>query len=260
MERIQKFLAHQGLASRRQVDLMLQQGRITVNGQTAKPGDQISGGEKIALDGKLIRISRFESRPRLMMYHKPVGEICTRSDPEGRPTMFSHLPRLAQGRWVSIGRLDINTSGLILLTNQGDLANRLMHPSYEVEREYAVRVHGTVTPEMISQLSQGVELEEGQAKFDQIIDAGGEGTNHWYHVILKEGKNREVRRLWEAVGVEVSRLTRVRYDIYTLPKWLKPGKNRIFDDEAVKKLYQRLELPYEYQGGRRPIGTRTPRR
>jgi 23S rRNA pseudouridine2605 synthase len=242
MERIQKLLAHQGVASRRQVDLMLQQGRITVDGKPAKPGDQISGREKIALDGKLIRITNLESRPRVLMYHKPVGQICTRSDPEGRPDVFQNLPNLTQGRWVSIGRLDINTSGLILFTDQGELANRLMHPKYEIEREYAVRVHGAVNADMLRQLSQGVELDDGMAKFDQIVDGGGEGTNHWYHVVLKEGKNREVRRLWESVGVEVSRLVRVRYDSFNLPKWLKPGKYRFFEEEVVKRLYHKLGL------------------
>ena len=251
MDRIQKFLAHQGVASRRQVDQMLQDGRITVNGKPAKPGDQVAGGEKIAVDGKLLRISRTEARPKVMMYHKPIGEVCSRKDPEGRPDVYRNLPGLQQGRWVGIGRLDINTSGLLLFTNQGELANRLMHPSYEVEREYAVRVHGEVTPEMLKDLRKGVMLDDGEAKFENIIDAGGEGTNHWYHVILKEGKNREVRRLWEAVGVEVSRLQRVRYDSFTLPKWLKPGKTRLFEDDMFKKLYQRLELAYPEISNRR---------
>jgi len=242
MDRIQKFLAHQGVASRRQVDQMLQDGRISVNGQIAKPGDQVEGNEKIALDGKLIRIDRSDLKPKLLMYHKPVGEVCTRADPEGRTDVFSSLPGLGRGRWVSIGRLDINTSGLILFTNQGDLANRLMHPSFGVEREYAVRVHGAVNSDMLKQLELGVQLEDGLARFDQIIDSGGEGTNHWYHVIIKEGRNREVRRLWEAVGVEVSRLIRVRYDQFNLPKWLKPGKYRFFEDDAIASLYQRLNL------------------
>lgn len=254
MERIQKFLAHQGVASRRQVDQMLQDGRITVNGKPAKPGDQVAGGEKIAVDGKLLRISRNESRPKVIMYHKPIGEVCSRKDPEGRPDVYKNLPGLQQGRWVGIGRLDINTSGLLLFTNQGELANRLMHPSFEVEREYAVRVHGEVTNEMLQDLRKGVMLEDGEAKFENIIDAGGEGTNHWYHVMLKEGKNREVRRLWEAVGVEVSRLQRVRYESFTLPKWLKPGKARLFEDELVKKLYQRLELDYPEIANRRHSG------
>ena len=225
---------------------MLQQGRITVDGKPAKPGDRISGREKIALDGKLIHMVNLDSRPKVMMYHKPVGQVCTRADPEGRPNVFQYLPNLPHGRWVSIGRLDINTSGLILFTNQGELANRLMHPSFEIEREYAVRVHGAVSAEMLQQLTHGVELEDGVARFDQIIDSGGEGTNHWYHVVLREGKNREVRRLWESVGVEVSRLVRVRYDTFSLPKWLKPGRYRLFEDEVVKRLYQKLKLDYRH--------------
>ncbi len=242
MERIQKFLAAQGAGSRRQIDALLQQGRISVNGKTAKPGDRVGGREKIAIDGKLLRLRRHESRHKILMYHKPVGEVCTRNDPEGRDDVFRHLPGLNQGRWVSIGRLDINTSGLLLFTNDGELANRLMHPSYEVEREYAVRVHGAVSPEMLTQLREGIELDDGPAHFDDIVDAGGSGSNHWYHVVLKEGRNREVRRLWEAVGVEVSRLARVRYDKFKLPKWLKPGKYRYIDEEKVKRTYQRLGL------------------
>ncbi|MFT5741786.1 MAG: 23S rRNA pseudouridine2605 synthase [Planctomycetota bacterium] len=245
MERIQKYLAHQGAGSRRQIDALLQQGRISVNGKTAQPGDQIDGREKIAIDGKLVRLHKHESKPKILMYHKPVGEICTRSDPEKREDVFQNLPQLNQGRWVSIGRLDINTSGLLMFTSDGELANRLMHPSYEVEREYAVRVHGAVSQEMLNQLKAGVELSDGLAKFDDIIDSGGSGSNHWYHVIIKEGKNREVRRLWEAVGVEVSRLVRVRYEQFTLPKWLKPGKNRHLDDDAVKRVYARLGLSKE---------------
>lgn len=247
MERIQKFLAHQGIGSRRQIDAMLQQGRITVNGKLAKPGDQIDGREKIAIDGKLQRLQRNAARPKILMYHKPVGEVCTRSDPEGRDTVYQNLPGLNQGRWVSIGRLDINTSGLLIFTNDGALANRLMHPSFEVEREYAVRVHGAVSLEMLQQLRDGVELEDGTARFDDILDSGGTGSNHWYHVVLTEGRNREVRRLWEAVGVEVSRLVRVRYEQFKLPKWLKPGKSRFLDDEVVTRVYQRLELTQKNQ-------------
>ena len=247
MERIQKFLANQGIGSRRQIDSMLQEGRINVNGKPAKPGDQIDGREKIAIDGKLLRLQRHVARPKILLYHKPIGQVCTRSDPEGRDDVYQHLPRLNQGRWVSIGRLDINTSGLLLFTNDGELANRLMHPSYEVEREYAVRVHGAVTQEMLQQLRDGVQLEDGPAHFDDILDSGGSGTNHWYHVVLKEGRNREVRRLWEAVGVEVSRLVRVRYDEFKLPKWLKPGKNRFLDDEVVTRVYQRLGIGKDNQ-------------
>ncbi len=242
MQRIQKVLAHQGIASRRQIDQMLQDGRIKVNGRVAQPGDQISGSEKISIDDKAVRMSRHRIKPKLLMYHKPVGLVSTRSDPEGRPTVFSQLPKLQQGRWIGIGRLDINTSGLLLFTTNGELANRLMHPSFEVEREYAVRVRGDVTLEKLEALTTGIELEDGVAKFDQVTDGGGQGTNHWYHVTLREGKNREVRRLWDAVDIEVSRLVRVRYDEFTLPKWLKPGKTRFFDDDVVARLFARLEL------------------
>ena len=248
-ERIQKVLAREGLASRRQIDKYLEEGRIQVNGKPAKPGDQIIGNEKISLDGKPVRLARHRPKPKLLMYHKPVGEVCTREDPQGRPTVYRNLPGLQHGRWIGIGRLDINTSGLLLFTTDGELANRLMHPSFELEREYAVRVRGDVTPEKIEALKTGIELEDGEAHFEQVVDGGGEGSNHWYHVILREGRNREVRRLWEAVGTEVSRLVRVRYHQFNLPKWLKPGKWRFFEDETVKRLYADLGLDYPQKGG-----------
>lgn len=256
MERIQKYLAGQGTGSRRQIDSLLQQGRISVNGRVAKPGDRVEGREKIAIDGKLLRLQRQEAKPKLLLYHKPIGQVCTRDDPEGREDVYCSLPGLRQGRWVGVGRLDINTSGLLLFTNDGDLANRLMHPSFGVEREYAVRVHGEVSPAMLQQLREGIELDDGAAHFDDIVDAGGTGRNHWYHVVLREGRNREVRRLWEAVGVEVSRLVRVRYEQFTLPKWLKPGKYRYLEEETVKRVYQRLELSY----GRDASSSRRPRK
>ncbi len=244
MERIQKVLAHHGAGSRRQIDKLLQEGRIKVNGKVAKPGDQLKGGEKVSIDDKLVRLPRHIIKPKLLMYHKPVGLVSTRSDPQGRPTVYSQLPKLQQGRWIGVGRLDINTSGLLLFTTDGELANRLMHPSFEIEREYAVRVRGEVTDEKVANLTSGIELADGMAKFDLITDGGGQGTNHWYHVTLREGKNREVRRLWEAVDVEVSRLVRVRYFNFTLPKWLKPGKTRFFDDDVVVRLFESLELEY----------------
>lgn len=254
MERIQKVLSHHGAGSRREIDKLLQEGRIKVNGRVAQPGDQMTGSERVSIDDKPVRLARHSIKPKLLMYHKPVGVVSTRSDPEGRPTVFNQLPRLHQGRWIGIGRLDINTSGLLLFTTDGALANRLMHPSFEVEREYASRVRGDVTIESINALQAGIELEDGVARFESIIDAGGEGTNHWYHVVLREGKNREVRRLWEAVGVEVSRLIRVRYHDFTLPKWLKPGKTRFFDDHVVEKLFATLKLDFpvdnDTRGGR----------
>ncbi len=242
MQRIQKYLASQGAGSRRQIDALLQQGRISVNGKIARPGDQVEGREKIAIDGKLLRLQRQSGRGKILLYHKPVGQVCTRDDPEGRDDVFRHLPGLRQGRWISVGRLDINTSGLLLFTTDGELANRLMHPSFEVEREYAVRVHGDVTPDMLQQLRDGVELDDGPAHFETIVDAGGTGRNHWYHVVLREGRNREVRRLWEAVGVEVSRLVRVRYERFNLPRWLKPGRYRFVDEDEVRRTRARLGL------------------
>ncbi|MDJ0779322.1 MAG: pseudouridine synthase [Gammaproteobacteria bacterium] len=253
MQRIQKYLASQGAGSRRQIDALLQQGRISVNGKIAKPGDQVEGREKIAIDGKLLRLQRHPGRGKILLYHKPVGQVCTRDDPEGRDDVFQHLPGLRQGRWISVGRLDINTSGLLLFTTDGELANRLMHPSFEVEREYAVRVHGEVTPDMLQQLRDGVDLDDGPAHFEEIVDAGGTGRNHWYHVVLREGRNREVRRLWEAVGVEVSRLVRVRYERFNLPRWLKPGRHRFVDEGEVRRTRARLGLKNEVgvKSGRR---------
>lgn len=250
MERIQKVLANLGIGSRRQIDQMLVDGRIQVNGKQAKPGDQLKGHEKVSIDGKPVRMPRYSAKPKLLMYHKPVGLVSTRSDPEGRQTVYSQLPKLQNGRWIGIGRLDINTSGLLLFTTHGELANRMMHPSFELEREYAVRVRGDVTAEKLQALTSGIELEDGEARFNHIVDGGGEGTNHWYHVILREGRNREVRRLWQAVDVEVSRLVRVRYHQFTLPKWLKPGKTRFFDDDVVKQLYKSLDL--KYPGSEKP--------
>ncbi len=244
MDRIQKFLANQGVASRRQIEKMVSEGRIQVNGKVAQLGDKVEGKERFSLDGKAIRINARQYKPKLLMYHKPIGEVSTRSDPQGRKTVFSNLPHLQQGRWIGVGRLDINTSGILLFTDHGELANRLMHPSFQIEREYAVRVRGEVTPDTLTQLKEGIELEDGMAKFDHIVDIGGEGTNHWYHVILREGKNREVRRLWEAVDCEVSRLQRVRYDQFSLPKWLRPKKSRFFEDETIKRVFQRLDLKY----------------
>ena len=180
----------------------------------------------------------------MIIYHKPVGEVCTRNDPEGRATIFSHLPKLKNGRWISIGRLDINTSGLLLLTTDGELANKLMHPSSEIEREYAVRVLGQVSPEIIKQLKTNVPLEDGDAHFTEIREAGGEGANHWYHVILKEGRNREVRRLWEHFGFSVSRLMRIRYGNITLDRSVRPSTSKDLDEAQLQTLYQSVELEY----------------
>ncbi len=236
-EKIQKVLARAGYGSRREIETWIEQGRIKVNRKTAKLGDRVVPEDRISLDGKPLRIQQ-APRFRMIAYHKPIGEICTRQDPQGRPTIFDRLPRLKNGRWIAIGRLDINTSGLLLLTTDGELANRLMHPSSEIEREYAVRVLGTVTPENLQQLQSGVMLEEGMARFDRILDSGGEGSNHWYHVILHEGRNREVRRLWEAIGTKVSRLIRLRYANVELGRGLRPGKFRDLYANEQQQLFQ----------------------
>ncbi len=224
-ERLQKVLARAGYGSRRQIETLIEQGRIQVNKRPAKLGDRVGPNDLIKINGKLVPKSRLRGKQaRLIAYHKPIGEICTRHDPEGRPTVFEHLPRLRGGRWIAIGRLDVNTSGLLLFTTDGELANRLMHPSQQIEREYAVRVLGEVSEETLAALRQGVLLEDGPAHFDSIADAGGQGANHWYHVTLREGRNREVRRLWESQGITVSRLIRIRFGPVTLPRWLRPGK------------------------------------
>ncbi len=220
-ERLQKILARAGLGSRREIEDWIRHGRVAVNGRTAKLGDQAGPDDRITLDGRPVRIRPAERR--VILYHKPAGEVCTRRDPEGRPTVFRNLPKVKGARWIAVGRLDLNTSGLMLFTTDGELANRLMHPSQEIEREYAVRVLGEVPPEILEALRQGVELEDGLARFESITDAGGEGANHWYHVVLREGRYREVRRLWEAAGVTVSRLMRIRFGPVRLPRNLRTG-------------------------------------
>ncbi|EKD73026.1 MAG: hypothetical protein ACD_45C00478G0003 [uncultured bacterium] len=224
-EKIQKVLAHAGLGSRRQIENWLRDARISVNGKTAKLGDRVTTDVKICVDGHEVKlIKSIAKKSRVLLYHKPEGEICSRNDPEERPSVFDRLPLLRNGRWISIGRLDFNTSGVLLFTNDGELAHRLMHPSSEIEREYAVRIQGSVTATMIKTLKKGVKLTDGQAHFEHITDAGGEGTNHWYHVLVKQGRNRLVRRLWESQGVTVSRLIRIRFGNILLPRNLARGK------------------------------------
>ena len=236
-EKIQKILAAAGLGSRRELEKWIQQGRITVDGNTAKLGDRITTDAKVYVDGREIQLIKSHAKKtRVLLYHKPEGEICSRSDPEKRPTVFDRLPMLRNGRWITVGRLDFNTSGLLLLTNDGELANRLMHPSAEIEREYAVRIQGEVSPAVIKKLKKGVQLEDGLASFDQIIDGGGEGTNHWYHVVVKQGRNRLVRRLWESQDLRVSRLIRVRFGNMTLPRFLRRGRWEELELDDIQEL------------------------
>lgn len=242
-EKLQKVLARAGYGSRRELEEWIKSGRIKVNNQVATLGDRVSETDRISVDGKPVQQARLkERRSRVLIYHKPIGEVCTRSDPEGRDTIFNHLPRLASGRWITIGRLDLNTSGLLLITTDGDLANRMMHPSHQVEREYAVRVLGEVTADMLKRLKEGVELDDGPAHFDVVAKAGGDGANQWYHVILREGRNREVRRLWESQGVQVSRLMRVRYGAVSLPRGQRLGRWEELPDDAVNALRKSVGL------------------
>jgi 23S rRNA pseudouridine2605 synthase len=233
-ERLQKLLAAAGLGSRREIESWISAGRLKVNGTVATLGGRARLVDVIELDGKALVLKSAGVRPRVLLYHKPDGEMVTRSDPEGRPTVFQRLPPLSGGKWVAVGRLDINTAGLLLLTDSGELANRLMHPRYEVEREYAVRVLGALRPEERKQLLSGIQLEDGSARFDRLEPSGtAEGANCWYRVVLREGRNREVRRLFEAIGHKVSRLLRVRYGPVELPRDLRPGRWVELEEKSV---------------------------
>lgn len=247
-EKLQKVLARAGHGSRREIESMIAAGRVSVDGKIATLGDRVESSKslKIRIDGHLVSIAESATEVcRVLAYYKPEGELCTRCDPEGRPTVFDRLPRLRGSRWIAVGRLDVNTCGLMLFTTDGELANRLMHPSREVEREYAVRVFGQVDDDKIRQLSKGVQLEDGPAAFKTLKFGGGEGINQWYNVTLTEGRNREVRRLWEAVGVQVSRLMRVRYGDITLPKGLPRGGWTELDLPAVNYLRNLVEMDDE---------------
>lgn len=223
-EKLQKVLARAGLGSRRELEQWIQSGRVHVNGTVAKLGDRVEATDQVKVDGHSVTISaESDTRRRVLVYNKPEGEVCTRSDPEGRATVFNRLPRLKGERWIAIGRLDVNTSGLLMFTTDGELANRLMHPSTQIEREYAVRVQGTPSNEMLTKLTEGVLLEDGMARFEDIVAGGGKGLNQWYYVVIREGRNREVRRLWESQGMQVSRLKRVRFANIFLPPELKGG-------------------------------------
>ena len=242
-ERLQKVLARAGLGSRRQIEDWIRDGRIQVNGTIARLGQKVGGRERISLDGKTVQLKGWETaNAATIVYHKPAGQICSRDDPAGRPSVFAALPRPPAGRWISVGRLDFTTSGLLLFTTDGELAHRLMHPAQEIEREYAVRLLGSVDASMLERLIQGVELEDGPARFAAIEESGGSGVNRWYHVIIKEGRNREVRRLWESQGVKVSRLTRVRYGPVILERGLRPGKYRPLTFREQKQLYKAAGL------------------
>lgn len=247
-EKLQKILARAGQGSRREIEGVIAEGRVSVDGKIATLGDRVlvSSSTKIRIDGNLINLIPAQKEIcRVLMYYKPEGELCTRSDPEGRATVFDRLPRLSGARWIAVGRLDINTSGLLLFTTDGELANRLMHPSREVEREYSVRVFGEVDEAMLQRLRKGVQLEDGPANFKQIKAVGGTGLNQWFDVTLTEGRNREVRRLWESQGVQVSRLIRIRYGNIKLEKTLPRGGWEEMGLEQVNYLRELVGLPAE---------------
>lgn len=238
--KLHKALADAGFGSRRELEEWILAGRVSVNGEPAHVGQRVGPNDRIRVNGKLVQLKFQQRLPRVLVYHKPEGEIVSRDDPAGRPSVFGKLPRLKNGRWISIGRLDFNSCGLLLFTNDGSLANRMMHPRYEIEREYAVRVLGEVSPEAMERLRQGVELEDGLASFTHISEGGGEGANHWYRVALAEGRNREVRRMFEAVGLVVSRLMRVRYGPVHLSPRLKRGQCRDLEAGEVQALLKLL--------------------
>jgi 23S rRNA pseudouridine2605 synthase len=241
-EKIQKVLANLGYASRREIERWIEAGRVRVNGEVIGLGERVTPADAISVDGKPVSRHSPDNATRVLIYHKAPGEICSRSDPEGRPSVFDKLPRIKQGRWIVIGRLDFNTTGLLLFTNNGELANRLMHPRYGIEREYAVRVLGEVTSEHLLALQQGITLDDGLAKFVKICDAGGSGANHWYHVSLLEGRHHEVKRLWAAVGLQVSRLHRIRYGPISLPRTVKLGQYQELDKQTRDVLLQAVGL------------------
>ncbi|WP_237065671.1 23S rRNA pseudouridine(2605) synthase RluB [Microbulbifer guangxiensis] len=248
-EKLQKVLARTGLGSRREMERAIEAGRVTVNGKVAELGERVTGDEHIELDGRRLPAAE-ENRCRVIVYNKPVGEICSRHDPEGRPTVYDRLPKLRSGRWISVGRLDFNTSGLLLFTNSGELANRLMHPSSVIDREYLVRIQGQVTDEMKKHLLEGVLLEDGVARFTDIVESGGEGNNRWFYCVVMEGRNREVRRLWESQGVRVSRLKRVRYGSVFIPSNVRVGQWIEMEPKEIDDLCVTAGMP---KLGQRPL-------
>jgi len=242
-EKLQKVLARSGFGSRREMERWIEEGRVVLNDQPARLGDRVGEADSVAVDGKPVKLTfAATAERRVLIYNKPLGEVCTRHDPEGRPTVFDNLPPLKQGRWVAIGRLDINTTGLLIFTTDGELANRMMHPSMQIDREYAVRVLGDVNEAMLERLKQGVLLDDGMARFTDVRFFDGEGANKWYHCVVMEGRNREVRRLWESQGLQVNRLKRVRFGPVFLPSDVKVGTWRELPPKEVDLLAKELEL------------------
>ncbi len=241
-EKLQKMLAGAGLGSRRDMETLIESGVVSINGRPAGIGDRVTPGDVVKVRGRIVKLAWEGNLPRILLYHKPEGEIVSRDDPEGRPSVFASLPRLKGQRWISIGRLDFNTEGLLIFTTSGELANRLSHPRYEVEREYAARILGELSKEQMDTLTSGVELEDGTAYVESIFKAGGEGANQWYQLVIKEGRNREVRRLFETLGLTVSRLIRVRFGPIAMPPKLKRGMQMELTDQQVADVMKWCEL------------------
>lgn len=254
-EKLHKMLAGAGLGSRRDMEALIEAGAVTVNGQPAKVGDRVRPGDQVKVRGRAVKLVWEETLPKVMIYHKEDGEIVSRDDPEGRPSVFDKLPRLKGQRWISIGRLDFNTEGLLVFTTSGELANRLSHPRYEVEREYAVRILGELSQEQMDQLTGGIELDDGVAQVDSLYSLGGEGANHWYQLVIREGRNREVRRLFEALGLTVSRLIRVRFGPVAMPPKVKRGMFLDLTDAQVRELLKWCELESSLPA-KKPLGRR----
>ncbi len=259
-QRLHKVLASCGFGSRRAMEDLILAGRITVNRMPAEIGQKVGPGDEVRINGEPVKVRFAEPKARVLVYHKPAGELVTRDDPDERPTVFGMLPPIKDGRWIAVGRLDYNTEGLLLFTNSGELANRLMHPRYEVEREYAVRVLGRLTDEQVETLKRGVELEDGPAKCEKVEDGGGDedASNHWYRIVVKEGRNREVRRIFEAIGLTVSRLIRVRYGRVAMPPPLKRGEVSELEPQEVSALLKSAGL--KAQGGGAPPPGGKPQR
>jgi len=255
-QKLQKVLAQAGLGSRRDMELLIESGRVTVNGAAAKIGARVGPGDQIKLAGRVIHASPAERLPRVLLYHKPEGEIVSRDDPRGRPSVFERLPAITGAKWIAIGRLDFNTCGLLIFTTSGELANRMMHPRFEIEREYAVRVMGRLEPQHLQQLTQGIELEDGPAHCESVAMGGGEGANQWCHVVLRDGRNRIVRRMFEKLGFTVSRLMRVRYGNLALPPRIKRNQCYELSADETQRLLAWLDAvaqePQEPREQRRP--------
>ena len=241
-ERIHNLLAQSGYGSRREIEKAILDHKVLVNNQIAKIGQLITPSDKIIFNGKSVYLNNDNNLPRVLIYHKPEGEIVSENDPGGRTTVFQSLPRIKKGKWMSIGRLDFNTSGLLIFTSYGELANRLMHPKYEVEREYSVRILGELSEDQIKEFKAGIEVEGGKAKFESIYFEGGDGANKWYRVVLKEGRNREVRKMFEYFDLTVSRLIRVRFGIVILPSHLKRGMHTELTQAEVTRLLQKHDI------------------